>query len=156
MNHRHFCDAVGHEWNCDGKALRPDAGDTEPSVCMCLLHQVPMDEGDHSSCPVELLACPEHRDEQQWKMKEAASTVGQDALDIDQDAATNGWQDKDGNPIVGFCLWCDVDFYTMEQASAHNADHSAACPAFQKFIKEQSTSASPPVDAAPPGNDDPQ
>jgi hypothetical protein len=72
MSHRHFCDAAGHDWYCDGKALRSDVSDTEPSICMCLIHHVPMEEGDHRSCPVELLACPEHRDEQQRKMKEAA------------------------------------------------------------------------------------
>lgn len=156
MSHRHFCDALGHDWNCDGKALRPDTGDTEPSVCMCQLHQVPMDEGDHSSCPVELLACPVHRDEQQKKMEEPASTLCQDALDIDQDAATNEWRDKDGNPIVGFCLWCNLDFYTMEEAQSHEANNSAACPAFQEFINEQSRSSALLVDAEPRDDDDPQ
>ena len=28
------------------------------------MHQVPLADGDHSECPVELLACPEHYDEQ--------------------------------------------------------------------------------------------
>jgi len=67
MSHRHFCDAAGHDWYCDGKALRSDVSDTKPSICMCLLHHVPMEEGDHRSCPVELLACPEHRDERSGK-----------------------------------------------------------------------------------------
>ena len=74
MSHRHFCDAAGHNWYCEGEALRLNAGDTEPTTCMCVRHEVPMEEGDHSGCPVELLACPEHRDEQHRKMKEAAST----------------------------------------------------------------------------------
>jgi hypothetical protein len=30
-----------------------------------------MEDGDHSKCAVELLACPEHRDEQLRKMQEA-------------------------------------------------------------------------------------
>lgn len=64
MSHRHFCDYAGHEWECDGTALRPLAGDTEPSMCICLMHQVPVTDGDHGDCPIELLACPEHRDEQ--------------------------------------------------------------------------------------------
>ena len=59
-----FCDYAGHDWECDGFALRPRAGDTEPSECYCLRHQVPMEVGDHSRCPVELLGCPDHRDEQ--------------------------------------------------------------------------------------------
>jgi hypothetical protein len=68
MSHRHFCDYAGHEWECVGTALRPLAGDTEPSDCMCLVHQVSLANGDHSECPVELLACPEHRDEQLGEM----------------------------------------------------------------------------------------
>jgi hypothetical protein len=64
MSHCHFCDYAGHEWECDGTALRSLAGATERSVCMCLVHQVSLTNGDHSECPVELLACPDHRDEQ--------------------------------------------------------------------------------------------
>jgi hypothetical protein len=64
MSHFHYCDYAGHEWECTGAALRPLAGDTEPSICMCQMHQVPLAYGDHRECPVELLACPEHCDEQ--------------------------------------------------------------------------------------------
>jgi hypothetical protein len=155
MTHRHFCDAAGHDWYCDGKALRPDSGDTDPSVCMCLLHQVPMDEGDHSSCPVELLACPEHRDEQQ-RMNEAVRPLGNNELDADPDAEPSEWQDKDGNPIVGFCLWCNLDFYTMAEAQSHEANNSAACPEFQKFINKQDNLLSGIFDAAPLDDEEPQ
>ena len=68
ISHRHYCDFAGHDWLCEGKALRPLAGDTELSVCMCRDHGVPMEEGDHSNCMVELLACPEHIDEQLRRM----------------------------------------------------------------------------------------
>ena len=64
MSHRHFCDLVGHEWEYAGNALRQHTGDTQPSICICLRHQVPMEDGDHSGCPIELLGCPEHRYEQ--------------------------------------------------------------------------------------------
>jgi hypothetical protein len=70
MSHRHFCDFAGHHWECEGTALRLFAGHSEPTVCMCLKHQVSMEEGDHSKCPVELLACPGHRDVQLRKMIE--------------------------------------------------------------------------------------
>ena len=30
--------------------------------------QVPMEDGDHAECPVELLACPEHREKQFQQM----------------------------------------------------------------------------------------
>ena len=65
MSHRHFCDAAGHWWDCNGTALR--RGETEPSVCICLPCGRPLEGFDHSKCPdpVELLACPEHRPEGQ-------------------------------------------------------------------------------------------
>jgi hypothetical protein len=59
MSHRHFCDYAGHYWHCDRTALR--GADTEPSLCMCFDHGVPMEDGNHSRCTIELLACPEHR-----------------------------------------------------------------------------------------------
>lgn len=70
MSHLHFCDVTGHGWECEGTALRPLAGDTEPSVCMCRSCQVPMEEGDHSRCMIELLACQLHMDEQLRAMRE--------------------------------------------------------------------------------------
>ena len=70
MSHRHFCDFAGHYWDCEGTATRLFA--PEPSVCMCLGHGVPMEEGDHRECSVELLSCPEHREEQRRNMEEAS------------------------------------------------------------------------------------
>ena len=61
MSHHHFCDVGGHQWACSGEAPRPGGDHSEASVYMCIAHQVPMEEGDHSACPVELLACPDHR-----------------------------------------------------------------------------------------------
>ena len=63
MSHRPFCNDAGHWFECDGKALR--RGDIEPSVCLRDGCHLPLEESDHSQCknPVELLACPEHKDE---------------------------------------------------------------------------------------------
>src|SRR5665213_1245875 len=83
--HQHFCDVYGHKWDCDGTALRPIMGDTEPSVCMCIRHRVPMEEGDHSKCSIELLACPEHLEEQRRRMEEPNKAVkdGEEATTTD-------------------------------------------------------------------------
>ncbi len=64
MSHRHFCDAAGHWWECNGTALRRD--NVEPSVCRCGACRLPLEAGDHAPCtsPVEVVACPEHREEQ--------------------------------------------------------------------------------------------
>jgi hypothetical protein len=37
---------------------------------MCIRHRVPLEVGDHSECSIELLACPEHREEQRRRMEE--------------------------------------------------------------------------------------
>jgi hypothetical protein len=85
MTHRHFCDHAGHYWECHGKALRPLAGDTEPSVCMCRTCGVPMEDGDHSRCRVELLACPEHVEGQRRQMNEAKQAFEQRKMEFGLD-----------------------------------------------------------------------
>src|ERR1035437_9049335 len=64
MAHLHWCDVTGHEWECQGAALRPLRGDTEPTPCYCINHQTLMEDGDHCQCSIELIACEEHRDQQ--------------------------------------------------------------------------------------------
>lgn len=98
MSHLHFCDVTGHEWQCEGKAFRPFAGGTEPSVCMCKFCEVPMEQGDHSDCPIELLACPEHLEEQQERMLEA-----------ERQLAESGFEEK----------WRQID--TMPDGAERNA-----------------------------------
>ena len=48
-------------------------GDKEPSICTCHGCRAPQEQGDHSRCKslVELIACPEHRDEQLRRREEA-------------------------------------------------------------------------------------
>jgi len=48
LSHLHFCDIIGHQWTCD------------ETTCFCICGLL-MEEGDHSACPIELLACPEHQ-----------------------------------------------------------------------------------------------
>ena len=47
LMHRHFCEVVGHDWQCG-----------EDCECICGL---PMEGHDHSDCPVELRACARTR-----------------------------------------------------------------------------------------------
>jgi hypothetical protein len=76
MSHRHFCDVAGHRWECNGKAMR--SGDAEPSICMCIPCGLPLEGFDHSGChgPVELLACPEHMEEERRSIEEARKRCG--------------------------------------------------------------------------------
>jgi hypothetical protein len=94
-----------------------------------------MDEGDHSKCMVELLACPEHTDEHLRRMGYEPGTSNMPRRS-EGAAGENFFKDNDGNRTVGFCLWCNQDFYTHEEAKAHNANDSAACPVFQE-LKDQ-------------------
>jgi hypothetical protein len=98
-----------------------------------------MEFGDHSGCMIELLACPEHMDEQ---LRQMGYEPGTDNMPSNEDSGTTMLTDDDGNPIVGFCLWCDMDFYSIEEAEAHNANDSAACPVFQQLKDGQ---CMPPV-----------
>src|SRR5260370_5673008 len=116
MTHRHYCDYAGHEWECMGTALRPLAGGVEPLACMCLRHHVSMEAGDHSDCPVELLTCPEHRGEQLQKMSIRSSS---DLPSGEGATESSMFNDKDGKPSVGFCLWCNKDFYSMNEVESH-------------------------------------
>jgi len=129
MSHRHFCNFAGHEWECEGTALRLLAGDTSPSVCMCFTHGVPIEDGDHSDCSIELLACPEHLDEHMLAMGYLPGSPVPSPVPNDQPSTM--FQDEHGNPIVGFCLWCNKDFYTVEESEAHQANEMAACEVFQ-------------------------
>jgi hypothetical protein len=51
--------------------------------------------------------------------------------------------DKAGSATVGFCLWCNKNFYTSEEISAHNGDDSEGCPEFSKFLNEQGAAHRP-------------
>jgi hypothetical protein len=81
MSHRHFCDVAGHYWECPGKALR--GGDSEPSVCISLPCGRPLEGYDHSGCndPVELLACPEHIEEERQSIAEARKEYNRSAAE---------------------------------------------------------------------------
>jgi len=142
MAHLHWCDVAGHEWECQGSALRPLRGDTEPTPCSCLHHQSPMEDGrDHSECSIELLACPEHRDQQLLAMGYEPGQVP--ALPpADDEEKSSMFRDAEGKPTVGFCLWCNRDFYSMEEVEAHNADGMANCPVSQDLKGEH---CMPPV-----------
>jgi hypothetical protein len=82
--------------DCEGTALRPLAGDTEPSICICPKHQTPLEDGDHSECPIELLACPEHRDEQ---LREIGIFDSADLLPSEDEPDSGMFTDQDGKPL---------------------------------------------------------
>jgi hypothetical protein len=90
-----------------------------------------MEQGDHSECPIELLACAEHSDEQLRRMGYEPGTSNMPHRSEETEPSI--FADSDGRSTVGFCLWCNRDFHSMEQVGAHNADDMAACPVFQEL-----------------------
>ena len=140
MAHLHWCDVTGHEWECQGTALRPLLGDFEPTPCYCFNCGTLMEDGDHSQCSIELLACPEHRDQQLRAMGHKPGQAIEPPPPGPEDSSM--FKDEDGNQTVGFCLWCNKYFYSMDEVQAHNADGMAACTVSQELKDEHSV---PPV-----------
>jgi hypothetical protein len=131
MSHRHWCDFAGHDWECEGNAMRQFAQDSMPTLCMCIKHSVSMDDGDHSECPVELLVCPQHRHEQLEQIGEFTTS---DLLQNEGCSESSMLTEKGGEAAVGFCLWCNRDFYTADEFWEHNGNGVNACPEFRAFV----------------------
>ena len=154
MSPKHWCEVTGHEWACEGTALRPLAGDVEPSICMCDICRVPMEQGDHSGCMIELLACPLHMDEQLRAMQGnrfdyAEATEVQDEPLSPAPHCACGCADADPENVTGWCLWCDhvyVD-YTRTTEDQHFARYCVDAP---QELKDSARArlASPPAGRA--------
>ncbi len=124
MSHRHFCDFAGHNWQC--------SGDCE---CCCGL---PMEGHDHSECPVELRACPEHADEQQRSIAVAMSSDPDPAFVQrlqERPHCDCGCAEAEFSNLVGWCLRCDHEYasYTPQIEDLHFANF---CPGAPEELKE--------------------
>jgi len=86
-----------------------------------------MEDGDHSRCSIELLACPEHLEAQLAAMGKSPSNH---PLESENTPGPSMFMDKDGKPTVGFCLWCDKDFYSLDEVEDHNAGD---CPSYHRW-----------------------
>ena len=49
---------------------------------------------------------------------------------------------EDGNRVIGLCLWCPREFYSVREAEEHYFDGTGDCPLFPEMSREPST---PPV-----------
>jgi hypothetical protein len=142
--HRHSCDYAGHYWQCEGTALRPDAGDTRPSVCMCMTCKIRMEEGDHSECSVELLVCPEHQQDALTRATESKKPdrLGDELVpetdretmqklslppDCDKKSASAL---KRLEKYAAACLWCSHGYeeYSPKLEDEHFAYHCTDAP----------------------------
>ena len=130
MSHRHYCYVSGHDWQC-----------SDNCECIC---GVLMEEGDHSDCPVELRACPEHKDETEQQMTAVEST----AVKIDFSVLCQkreqprlhcecGCADADPGTVVGFCLWCD-HVYVDYSPKIQDQHFAYDCPGAPEKLKQAS------------------
>ena len=109
MSHRHYCDYAGHDWQC--------AGDCE---CICGL---PMEGNDHSECPVELRACPEHSAAQQLSHAEATSSEPMKGrIKIPpRRKLVRALRRASRAGFVGACVWCGHGYkrFSLKIQEAH-------------------------------------
>lgn len=135
MSHRHYCDYAGHHWQCDGAALR--GADTEPSLCMCFDHGVPMEDGDHSRCTIELVACSEHREAGLVPGADELPPCGANAAARKGRIMNPPWQRlrralrrASRRGFVGACVWCSHGYrrFSLEIQAAHLKD----CAKYQR------------------------
>ncbi len=51
--------------------------------------------------------------------------------------STRPFSDKTGIATVGFCLWCNKNFYNQLEISAHNGDGAEACPILEELLSQK-------------------
>jgi hypothetical protein len=118
MSHKHYCDIGGHEWECDNPA------------CMCFCDEL-MERGDHSECPVELRACPQHREGLQ-----PGEVAGGVPISFPEDTADKIKRAvEQGDSYAAVCFWCGhgYDRYTRKIEAEHFAYH---CPDAPQQLKD--------------------
>jgi hypothetical protein len=99
-----------------------------------------MEEGDHSGCMIELLACPEHMDEQLRAMQEnrdysAEVTELQDEPLLPAPHCECGCADADPENVSGWCMWCDHVY--VDYSGATEDQHFARyCPDAAQELKD--------------------
>lgn len=90
MSHAHYCDVAGHEWLC------------RSVDCLCIC-QIRLEDGDHSQCPVELRACPEHLSH---SVSEPLDERGRIEVPANIGDMLARWASSSESNI-GWCLLCD-------------------------------------------------
>jgi len=126
MSHRLFCDIGGHEWECDCVALHALAPDRYP-VCICKECGLPLNEGEHSQCRIELLACYECKQQPDRVRENSEATAIAMPLDFEEKA------ERAFNQLESFgavCFWCGYGYaeYNRKAEDEHFAYHCADAP----------------------------
>jgi hypothetical protein len=106
-------------------------------MCIC---DEPMEDGDHSECPIELRACPEHH--QQLPVlsdDELSDFFGHLSSDAEKPRCECGCAAAHHEEVVGFCVWCSHVYVSYDPKT--EADHfSNFCPGAPAQIREAAQS----------------
>jgi hypothetical protein len=128
MSHRHYCDFAGHDLQC--------SGDCE---CIC---GVLMEGHDHSDCPVELRACPEHAPEQERSIAKAMSSEADTSSIQDcherESALPHcecGCAETESSKVVGWCFHCD-HVYANYGPEIEDRHFAVDCPDAPEELKK--------------------
>jgi hypothetical protein len=120
MAHEHYCDVAGHRWTCD----------SDECECIC---DTPMNEGDHSACPIELRACPEH----EHGLAPDSQPVGGVPIEFPHDFDEKLMRAVEQASISGAaCLWCGYGYPKFSMKAQH--EHLATCAEYPEEGREQS------------------
>ncbi len=118
MSHRHYCEAEGHDWQCSS------------ADCECICGH-PMEDGDHSECPVELRPCSEHEKEWHESFEQLKDTIFELTIGFPPQVEIPQCQcGCAGVQGEAFCLWCSHDYveYTGEAEDRHFAEQCSGAP----------------------------
>ena len=119
ISHRHYCEEGGHYWQCDGVAVR--GANAEAKVCMCFDHHVPMEQGDHNGCTIELLACPDC---------DTSTKFARGSIKVPRHEFPGVARRDSRRHCVGVCLWCGHG-YTKFNLKIQ-ARHLKSCVEYQR------------------------
>jgi hypothetical protein len=135
MSHRHYCDLAGHDWQCSG-------------TCECICGLL-MEGSDHSDCPVELRACPKHREAQLRDVKSVPSVddvpqreenpvTTKGLLNIPPEHKLRRALRRLSRPgLAGICVWCGHGYRRGEYSPEAEDAHMLQCPEFPEDGKRQ-------------------
>jgi hypothetical protein len=101
----------------------------ETSVCMCFEHDVPMEQGDHNGCTVELLSCPDC---------DADTKVARRRIKIPARDFAGAAHRAFRRHRVGVCVWCGHGYTNFNPEI--QAQHLKTCVEYQRAKRDASGS----------------
>ena len=126
MSHKHYCGVEGHEWQC-----------TDACVCIC---NEPMEQGDHSECPIELRDCPEHYQQNPEPSDDelCPNYFRYAAHGAERPPCECGCAAALQEDVVGYCVWCRHVYvrYNAKTEAEHFLYHCSEAPEELRMVSQ--------------------